>query len=308
LSAILSWGLDLVRGVQSLATPPLTFAMKAFSFMGTEFFFFLLLPLIYWCVDRRRGMRMSVLVLAATAVNIRLKLLFAEPRPYDLDPSVAMARESTYGLPSNHAMTSAIVGGSVAALLRRSWRPALAIGFPLLVGLSRVYLGVHFPTDVLAGWALGAVFVLVDALYGERILRAVAAQRESVALAAVAALAIGMNFLTGNETALSGSLFGFAGAAIYARKSAPFSASAGSFGRKCLRYLVGMAAVVAAYGIPKLALAGLEAGGPPLVRFLRYALVGATASGLAPRLFLKLGLAEREDYSAKENEGSVSLK
>jgi hypothetical protein len=132
--------------------------------------------------------------------------------------------------------------------------------------------------------------------------------RESLALAAVAAVALFMNVLTDNETSLSGAFFGFAGAAIYARKSAPFSARSGSFGKKTLRYLVGLATVAIAYALPKLVLAGIGAGGIPLVRFLRYALVGAWASAGAPWLFLKLGLAEREDYSAKENEGSVILK
>jgi membrane-associated phospholipid phosphatase len=308
MNTILSWGLELVRGFQGLASPALTIVMKGFSFMGTELGFLALVPIVYWCVDRRRGMRMGTLLLFATAINLRLKLLFAQPRPYDLDPSVGMAKEHTFGLPSNHAMTSAVLGGTAAPLFRRPLGLVIAVAFPLLVGLSRIYLGVHFPTDVLAGWAIGAAFVGLDAYLGDRVERFMAGLRDSIALAAVAAATICVNFLTQTETALSGTFFGFAGAAIYARKSAPFSAESGGRGRKALRYLVGMASLAIVYALPKLLLSELEAGGPPLIRFLRYALVGAWASAGAPALFLKLGLAEREPQSASENDESVSSK
>jgi hypothetical protein len=308
MSAILSWGMDLVRGLQSLASPALTFAMKGLSLMGTEFCFMAILPMVYWCVDKRRGLRMSALVLLSTAINLRLKLAFAQPRPYDLDPSVGMAKEKTFGLPSNHAMTSAVLGGTAAPLFKRPWGLVGAIAFPLLVGVSRIYLGVHFPTDVLAGWAIGAAFVVLESLLGDRIERFMAGLRESLAMAAVTAAALCMNFLTGNETALSGAFFGFVGAAIYAKKSAPFSAEKGSLRQKALRYIVGMVTVAIVYALPKLLLARLEADGIPLVRFIRYALVGAWTAAGAPRLFLRLGLAENESYSAGENEESVIRK
>jgi hypothetical protein len=308
MSAILTWGLDVVRGIQSLATPALTMAMKGFSALGTELCYLAIFPLVYWCVDKRRGLRMSALILFSTAVNLRLKLVFAQPRPYDLDPLVGLAEEHPFGLPSNHAMASAVLGGSVAPLFKRPWGLLVALAFPFLVGLSRVYLGVHFPTDVLAGWALGAAFVGLDALVGDRIERFMASLRESIALAAVTAVALCMNLLSQTETALSGAFFGFVGAAIYAKKTAPFSAQAGSFGQKALRYVVGMATVAIAYALPKILLADIEAGGPPLVRFLRYAFVGAWAATGAPWLFLKLGLAEIEPHSASENDESVILK
>jgi membrane-associated phospholipid phosphatase len=307
MDPILSWGLGVVRGAQLLASPILTLAMKGLSLAGTELGYLAILPMIYWCVDKRRGLRVAVLVFLSTAVNLRLKLAFAQPRPYDLDPSVGMARESTFGLPSNHAQTTAVLGGSAAPLFRKPWGLAIAIALPLLVGLSRIYLGVHFPTDVLAGWALGAAIVGLDLLVGDRIEAALAEMRETLALAAVAAVALGMNVLTGKDTSLGGVYFGFAGAAIYARRAAPFSVS-GGFWKRALRYLVGMATMAIVYALPKLLLAGVEGGGPPLLRFLRYALLGAWAAAGAPWLFLKLGLAEEEPYSANEKDESLISK
>jgi hypothetical protein len=307
MDPILSWGLGVVRGAQAFASPFLTAVMKGLSLAGSEFCYLALLPLIYWCVDKRRGLRIGILVFLSSAINLRLKLAFAQPRPYNLDPSVGMARESTFGLPSGHAQASAVFAGSAAPLFRRPWGLVFAIALPLLVGLSRIYLGVHFPTDVLAGWVIGAAIVGIDRLVGDRIDRAMSGLHETLALSLVAAVALGMNVLTMKDTSLGGVFFGFAGAAIYATKATPFSVS-GSFWKRGLRYIVGMATLAIVFALPKLLLASVEAGGPPLLRFLRYALLGAWVAAGAPWLFLKLGLAENEPYSANEKDESVISK
>jgi membrane-associated phospholipid phosphatase len=306
---LLSWGLIVVRDAQSLANPAITAAMKGLSLLGTEYFYLALLPLLYWCVDKRRGIRIGILVFLSCAVNLRLKLLFAQPRPYDLDPSLGMVAESGFGLPSGHAQTTTVLCGSASPLFRAPWGLVLAIVLPFLVGISRIYLGVHFPTDVIAGWAIGAAILGLDRLFGERIERFFSRLRDSLALALVAAVALGMNVLYMQDTSFSGAFFGLAGASIYARRGPSFSVS-GSFFRRSLRYLFGMATVAIVYALPKLLLAGLEVGGPPLVRFLRYALLGGWVAAGAPWLFLKMGLAQPEpkDYSANEKEESVISK
>lgn len=305
MDQVLSWGLSVVRGAQSLASPAMTAAMKAISFTGTEYCLLFLLPLVYWCVDKRRGLRIGTLVFLSTAVNLRLKLAFAQPRPYDIDPAVGMALEHTYGLPSNHAQIATVLWGSAAPLFRQPLGLVLAIAFPLLVGLSRIYLGVHFPTDVLAGWALGSAALVLDRFLGDRIERFAAGLGDTLALALVTAVAVVMNVLY-LETSLSGAFFGLAGAAVYARKGLNFSVS-GSFAKRGLRFLAGMASISVVYILPKLLVEGLGVGGVPLLRFLRYALVGAWVTSGAPWLFVKLGLAglEPPPYSAKEKEVSV---
>jgi hypothetical protein len=305
MEPILAWGLDVVRGAQSVASPALTSVMKIISGAGTELFFLAALPLIYWCIDKRRGIRIGVLLFLSTALNTRLKLVFGQPRPYDLDSSVGMAKETTYGLPSGHAQASAVFALSAAPLFRAPWGLVFAVAFPLLVGISRIYLGVHFPTDVLAGWAIGAAIVALDHFYGDKIARAVKGLRETLGLACVAAVALVMNLLTNNDGAISGAFFGLAGGAIYADKTAPFSV-AGGFWKRLLRFLFGMLTVAIVYAAPKLLLA--ELGSVTLLRFLRYALLGSWVVVGAPWLFLKMGLADREGYSANEKDGSVISK
>jgi undecaprenyl-diphosphatase len=99
------------------------------------------------------------------ALNNLLKLLFARQRPNVVTSS---ARVFTTSFPSGHATLSAIAYLTIGALLSRAspsaavslYLMALAVFLTALIGLSRIYLGVHYPTDVLAGWCIGAAWAI----------------------------------------------------------------------------------------------------------------------------------------------------
>jgi undecaprenyl-diphosphatase len=115
--------------------------------------------------SRDRGGAVTLILVAVVTelLNLSLKEAFQRPRP-SLFHEIATLH--SYSFPSGHAMTSAAVYGSVAALLARAYparRRAILLGacsLVFLIGLSRVYLGVHWITDVLAGWAAGAFIAL----------------------------------------------------------------------------------------------------------------------------------------------------
>ena len=122
----------------------------------------------YLALDRKRGAAVFVLcaILGATALGVLLKLGFDRPRP-DLVPHAVLTYTSSF--PSGHATGAAATYLTLGALLarfqarRRMKAYLLTIGVltTLSVGLSRIYLGVHWPTDVLAGWTLGAGWALL---------------------------------------------------------------------------------------------------------------------------------------------------
>lgn len=160
----MSWpGLDWVLALQRWS-PELDGAMRGLSFFGDELFFSALIPLLYWCVDATLGLRVTALLLSSTFVNGLVKWVVHHPRPFWIDPQVkALSLESAYGLPSGHAQNAVAVWPTVARAAGAPWLMVAAVFLIFGVSISRVYLGVHFPQDVLGGWLIGAIVV---AAYG----------------------------------------------------------------------------------------------------------------------------------------------
>ena len=101
----------------------------------------------------------------AVALNLVVKTFFARPRPDLLERLVT---ETSYSFPSGHSMVSAALALSLVLIAWKTrwrwWVVAGAVAYVALIGLTRLYLGVHYPTDVLAGWTLGGAWVLLVAL------------------------------------------------------------------------------------------------------------------------------------------------
>jgi undecaprenyl-diphosphatase len=123
--------------------------------------------------ERRNGVIGALTILAASIGNSLLKLTVARARPDLLDPIV---QEHGFSFPSGHSALGMVAYGVLAVIVARSALPHAArfgilAGLGVLVGLigmSRVWLGVHYPTDVLAGWTAGAVIVVVYAAITRR--------------------------------------------------------------------------------------------------------------------------------------------
>lgn len=121
-------------------------------------------------LQRRRGTALYVLAAVGSGVTLSnaAKSFFDRPRP-DLVPHGSIVYTASF--PSGHSLMAAVVYLTLAALVARSFPErrlrayvvALAILVTLAVGASRVYLGVHWPTDVLAGWAAGGAWALACA-------------------------------------------------------------------------------------------------------------------------------------------------
>lgn len=159
------WDEPILRYVHRHETPGRTGVMRFITSIGYEFgvvplsfgVFFILL------VMRRRGNALfwALAIGGAAALNQGAKAFFRRTRP-DLWDSVAP--EHTYSFPSAHAMGSMALVATLAVLAWptrwRWWAIVAGSVFTLLVGFSRVYLGVHFPSDVVAGWAAALAWVL----------------------------------------------------------------------------------------------------------------------------------------------------
>src|SRR3989304_5756572 len=106
MDTIWAWGLEVIAALQSVRTPLLDLVFRGFSQMGEEFFFLLLLPVIFWLIDVRLGARVGILLLLSFLLNHLLKEAIHHPRPADLNPAVALIQVDGYGLPSGHAQSA----------------------------------------------------------------------------------------------------------------------------------------------------------------------------------------------------------
>jgi undecaprenyl-diphosphatase len=129
--------------------------------------FLTLTVILYFVLDRRPRLALYVLVavVGGAAVSYALKFLYNRPRPSLIAPE-ALPHDPSF--PSGHSAAAAVVYLTLGLLLARTlprralkgYVVALGVALALAVGLSRVYLGVHWPSDVLAGWTLGGVWAL----------------------------------------------------------------------------------------------------------------------------------------------------
>ncbi len=157
------WDAPLMLAIHSLQTPWLDWIMKTITQAGSYGVILVTVATSFWLGRRQRWSELVALlvsVIGAAALNSLLKLLFARPRPSVFLP---LTVEKTYSFPSGHTIAAVALYGFLAILLwqngRRGW--ALLVGMIVpLVGLSRVYLGVHYPSDVLGAMALGILWLL----------------------------------------------------------------------------------------------------------------------------------------------------
>ena len=159
---------DFVRtAVHQLATPGLTRLMQAFSFLGSVAAV-TTMCLLAICVSlyfrhARTAALLAITMLGVAALDVALKHAFHRPRPVAFFGSTP----SSYSFPSGHALGSFCFYGILAAILAaraRGWGAKFcvwmgAVVLVAMIGVSRIYLGVHYPSDVVAGYCAGAVWV-----------------------------------------------------------------------------------------------------------------------------------------------------
>ena len=161
METILDWGVKVVLWLQQFSSS-LDLPFRILTYMGNEGFFILVLPFIYWCVDRRTGVRLSILFLFSAYVNSAVKVFACQPRPFQYDSRVKqIVSAGGGGFPSGHTQGTLVFWGYLALCFRRPLLWVITGLLIILIPLSRLYLGVHFPTDLLGGYLIGAILLLL---------------------------------------------------------------------------------------------------------------------------------------------------
>lgn len=306
------------------AYPRLLGLMTIVSALGSEEFFLVFLPAIYWSIDKRLGRQLGYIFLLSALINNMLKNIFRQPRPFWLEPDIKQGDAEGYGIPSGHVQNVTAVFLLLAASVRRNWAWLLALLYILLMALSRLYLGVHFLQDIAVGFAVGLLvfgaFLMWQQTFFDRYSKQILGRRLllmvliPVVLAVVyigALLLLGLpnmdapwaSFipaaeLNGHEDVVStvAGLLGF-GVGILLESSRIRFRAGGPIWQRIIRYILGIAVAIGIW-------AGLRAVFPaepawlalPL-RFLRYLLLLLWVTYIAPWFFVKLRLASADTES-----------
>ena len=158
--------MSLLYLLESIRIPVLDDVMLLVTTLGEETAFLVAAILLFWCVDKDRGYYVMTVGFLGTMMNQFLKLTFRVPRPWVLHPEftiVEKAREAATGFsfPSGHTTSSVGTFGAIGISSDKVWIKRVCVSVCILVPLSRMYLGVHTPWDVLAGAATSILFILL---------------------------------------------------------------------------------------------------------------------------------------------------
>jgi len=157
--------METIRFIQAFSSDFLDQFFIYVTMMGEEYFFMSIVCLFYWCIDKRFGYKLGFAYLSNGVFNTGLKHLFKVPRPFVKDPSLRVLRLETaggYSFPSGHTQFTAAFWTTMALEFKKKWIYPLGFVLIVLVGLSRMYLGLHTPIDVLVGAALGIGWVFLS--------------------------------------------------------------------------------------------------------------------------------------------------
>ena len=175
-----SWEVSLIEWLQSHLGGAGVSILSFFSMFGEELLLVLIMGIVYWCYDKKLGRRVGLTAIMGMIWNTMFKNIALRRRPYFDHEDIQVFRvvepeadiydiaAQGFSFPSGHSTNAATVFGSLAMNLHKRWVIVVAIVIPLLTGISRVVVGVHYPTDVLAGWLLGAISVAIVQILQKR--------------------------------------------------------------------------------------------------------------------------------------------
>jgi membrane-associated phospholipid phosphatase len=303
--------------LEGIRSGPLNVFFFIITDLGSNLGYLVVLSLVYWCVDKRSGRGLAYSSLLSATLNIWLKHIWNIPRPDDvalegvlqkagIKERVTPLREATLpSFPSGHAQGAAVTWGYIASLVRaragstrKRWVGYALAGLVVLIAFSRIYLGVHFPQDVIAGLGIGAAYLAVWVWAESRVAfwLATISVNWRYALAVLAPLVLLLVQPGEDTSAAMGAVMGLGVGYVLEGQTVRFD-TAGTWQHKVLRGALGLGLTIATYfGLRVLfGLVPAEGNLKLAWRTLRYALVGFVGGWGVPWAFVRVGWAQQVD-------------
>ena len=158
--------MDFLYFLEGLRTPWLDAVVSSLTHLGGETVFLVAALVVFWCVDKRQSYYLMSVGFLGTLVNQFLKITCRVPRPWVRDPNFtivesARAEATGYSFPSGHSTSSVGTFGVLATETKNLWVRLVSIALCFLIPLTRLYLGVPTPADVLVGSAIPLFFIIL---------------------------------------------------------------------------------------------------------------------------------------------------
>lgn len=277
--------METIKFVQSYSSPFLDLLFQSVTMMGEEFFLFTVITLIFWCINKELGYRVGLIYISGSVLNFALKEIFHISRPMG-ETGIRSLRTETavgYSFPSGHTQNAVSFWLTIILKARKKWIYTVGTVAICLVALSRIYLGVHTPLDVLGGLIIGGAWVLASNSIFDFARKT---GRDEIFLVYALPMLTGMFFFNSEYYfRASGALTGFLAGYLAENRYIRYEVSAPLW-VQLIKMACGLAVLLAIKTYVRPLLPDSEAG-----HFIRYFLMGIWVTLLAPCLF-KLFLSQ----------------
>lgn len=308
---LLPWGYQMLLSVEGMRNAFLDSVFPVLTDFGSELGYIVILSLVYWCVNKSVGQGLAFAYLYTSVLNSWIKLFYRIPRPDDpaiealLDKANIPERlnpiryETSPSFLSGHTQGAVVVWGYLAYQIKKTWFRILALLVIALIGFSRMYVGVHFPQDIIGGLIVGIIYFIIWILAEPKVRAWLSRQAVFVCYALAVLVPLVIWLINPSEATATpmGAALGLGVGFVLEGQTVHFSVS-GTIWRRILRGVVGLVVILVAYfGLGFIFGAFDESMGEmmgTIWRLVRYAIIGFGGGWILPWLFVKTGLAESE--------------
>ncbi len=291
----LPWEPGVITFLQSWVTPFIQKIFEVITFFGDEYAMILLIGFLYWGYKKDLGKKIAMYAITALVTSVALGNIVMRRRPYFDHSSIKCLKPRSnkgdpydiaiqgFSFPSGHATNSVSTYVALGFNIKKKALKVILFLAPLIIGLSRLALGVHYPTDILAGWAISLLFILVISLIKDKY----------IVYGLLAAIGIAGCFFSKSADYFSslGIAFGFIAGFIFEEKCVQFKNSEKVWGM-ILRTLVGLAVFVLVDKLLEVPFSkdflSSSSGAAFMVRSIRYAISSFVVIGIYPMFFKRI--------------------
>ncbi len=280
---LMDWQLSVLQWLQQFRHPVLDGFFQFISFSAEETFYIAIAAWLLWCQNKRMAHQIGFAFLSSMVLNPTLKSVIALERPIGMDGIDSLRTHTATGhsFPSGHTQGAASFWTAIAIQMKTRWFSLMCASMIVLVALSRLYLGVHWPMDVLAGIGIGLLWVLFVnwfMAYAERTHRGLLWLLLLPFFLAYFAYPDNKDLVT-----VFGAALGFLAGMQLDLKVLNYQPS-GRWWQKAVKFISGLAVLL----LLKIGLKMLLPFNPHIADLIRYAIIGFWLSFGAPWVFMKI--------------------